>query len=362
MSKHKCSNKVERVSRGLLELARTRGPGIKLPTFQELCRQFSVSRTTLERALEPLERRGLLSRRQGSGIYVEPAIRLKTVGVAFGGDIFGEQFSPFWRLLLESSRAQVGQRPLTARAYLDVENTKGGLGGHTQLLEDLEFRRLDGLLIFAPPSDTEIGRWLDGFGVPRVSLGAWGSPWHVLFDVRRFARLAAEVLAGRPLRRIALLGHGIMSDQALIAESLHAVGLGDVELDDWSYETWSPRIPEAGSHEHCAYETARRRIADRALTPLPDAIISMEDTMTRGVSFALQEAGLQPGGDRPIVTIENRGSMVLCPFAPRLNRVVFDPAAIVKAALDMLECLMEGGTPERNPTWIPPEGLLPAEP
>jgi GntR family transcriptional regulator len=44
-------------------------PGNKLPTEPELCERFSVSRTTLRRALDELEGRGLIVRRQGLGTF-----------------------------------------------------------------------------------------------------------------------------------------------------------------------------------------------------------------------------------------------------------------------------------------------------
>lgn len=45
-------------------------PDEKLPTENELCRMFGVSRTALREALQMLSARGLISIRKGSGIYV----------------------------------------------------------------------------------------------------------------------------------------------------------------------------------------------------------------------------------------------------------------------------------------------------
>ncbi len=57
-----------------LENAITRGrlvPGDTLPIEQQFCEGFGVARSTLRRAMDDLERRGIISRRQGSGTRVE---------------------------------------------------------------------------------------------------------------------------------------------------------------------------------------------------------------------------------------------------------------------------------------------------
>lgn len=52
------------------ELARNSGrPGYRLPTEQELSRQYQLSRQTVRHALALLEEEGLIHRRQGSGSY-----------------------------------------------------------------------------------------------------------------------------------------------------------------------------------------------------------------------------------------------------------------------------------------------------
>ena len=52
------------------ELSRSSGqPGYKLPTEQELSRQYHLSRQTVRHALRLLEEEGLIQRRQGSGSY-----------------------------------------------------------------------------------------------------------------------------------------------------------------------------------------------------------------------------------------------------------------------------------------------------
>jgi GntR family transcriptional repressor for pyruvate dehydrogenase complex len=59
---------VEQLEHMLLE--GTFAPGQKLPTERELAEQFDVSRPSLREALQKMEAKGLVSRKQGGGTYV----------------------------------------------------------------------------------------------------------------------------------------------------------------------------------------------------------------------------------------------------------------------------------------------------
>lgn len=336
-------SKTDRVQAELLRLASIRGPGIKLPTIKEMCEQFDVARGTLERAMVGLEGRGLLCRKHGSGIYVSEAIRHKTVGVVFGGDIFSEAFSPFWGLLLSAVRQEVATRDdLRLQAYMDISQGHDGLAGHAQLVEDIEAERLHGLLLFAD-SPAEVQQ-LARHGIPLV----------VAFDLHTresldrcgaVTRRAAGELAARGCRRVAYLATNRDGLEELATE-MKAAGIADAQVIDWTYGTWLAEVAQPGcSHEKLGRQLMARMIANAARTPLPDAIASLQDdTMTRGAITALLQAGLKPGRDLTIVAQTNRGSPVLEPYAEDLVQIELDPAAIVRKALSRLETMMGGGS------------------
>ncbi len=347
-------SKTEQASAALLGLIGDRGPGIKLPTIQEMCGQFKLSRTPLENAIRTLEARGLLRRRRGSGIYVTNQARQKTIGVIFGGDIFSPNFSPFWNLLLQAVREQADEREICPRAYLDISHGREKLGGHMQLIEDLEAHRLDGLLLLSPDHTyDEVGE-LRATGIPLVVFGGGDKDWSVTHDHDRMIRLAARQLSRQKCRCVAFMGHP--AQRLLFESELLQHGMPEAQLVDWSYETWATIIPGAGTRENCAFQLTRRMIANRDQEPLPDSLLSMEDTGTRGVITALHQAGLQPGRDMRIVTMANLGSPVLTPYAADLFQIIFDPAEAVSAALTLLKTLMEGGTPLSHTVLVGPRG------
>lgn len=57
--------------------------GEKLPAERELAKQFEVSRPSLREAIQRLESKGLLTRRQGGGTYVKEALREKLTDPLF---------------------------------------------------------------------------------------------------------------------------------------------------------------------------------------------------------------------------------------------------------------------------------------
>lgn len=64
------SSKRDEVERVLLERLRARQPGDQLAPERELCEELGVSRQTLRRVLDDLERSGYVERRQGAGTFV----------------------------------------------------------------------------------------------------------------------------------------------------------------------------------------------------------------------------------------------------------------------------------------------------
>ncbi len=64
--------------------------GDKLPTEQQLCERFKVSRTTVRRSLQHLSRQGLVRSRRGSGVYVcgrpERPAALRSIALMYNFD------------------------------------------------------------------------------------------------------------------------------------------------------------------------------------------------------------------------------------------------------------------------------------
>lgn len=74
----------ERLKRRIMKLP----DGTKLPSQEELCEEFGVSRTVLREAIVGLEKDGLILRRQGLGTFVVKESKLAHVGLEYLRGIF----------------------------------------------------------------------------------------------------------------------------------------------------------------------------------------------------------------------------------------------------------------------------------
>jgi DNA-binding transcriptional regulator YhcF (GntR family) len=94
-------NRTDAVTNRLRKLARSLGPGGKLPTFRKLMSELGVSQTTVAAAMRRLEAEGVTETRPGKGIFVALKTRKKPILLLCETAAFVSS-SPFWEMLLEA--------------------------------------------------------------------------------------------------------------------------------------------------------------------------------------------------------------------------------------------------------------------
>lgn len=103
----------EKIRDYLLEKIEGGKPGEKLPSENELCKQFGVSRITVQRAIKDLLEEKIIFRRKGKGTFVAPSlssrfIAPKTIKIIYpaGGDPEDDFLFPIIRGLIDQFQHQ----------------------------------------------------------------------------------------------------------------------------------------------------------------------------------------------------------------------------------------------------------------
>ena len=329
----------------LLALSMKLGPSAQLPSFRELCRSFEVSKTTLDGALMELEQRHVIERRHGKGMYVSLSAGQRTIGVVLGSDIFAPAYSPYWRLLLQATREQLGADGQRFNAYFDLPQGSEAFAAHQQLEEDLQSRRLSGLLLIARHSQEEVD-WLRNWDIPLVVLPAsraWG-----IAGGPHYAP-GARALAKHGCTRVAWVGFCQEAERQEISQALDGAALpSDPSL------FWTPDLIGApyGDREELG-QLMIEHLWPKSHHPV-DGLLLGDDTIARGAVTVLEHQGIKVGKDVLIATTANKGSPVLESLASKLILFEQDPLLQARAALDMLGTLINKERPPEPVKIVPP--------
>ena len=335
----------------LTGIARGLGPGAKLPTVSELCSSLRVSTATLNQILKELESQHVIERYHGRGIYVSESIGQIIIGVVFGENLFDEHHSPFWRLLVHEAGRQSASHGFCSRIYMDSSPSGMGFHAREQLKEDLLAGKLHGLLLLTPLHGEALHECLGKSGVPMVTFGGTHGA-SVDLDNDASLMQGAAMLAGFGCRNVVFIGQESSKAAALEAELSHR-GL-DSRVADWSYE----KLVESGfsgTREECVFRKAMMLLSEKSDKPLPDGVLGLDDTMTRGLINAMNLSGMWPSENMEIVTSSNKGSPVLYPYAEFLTRIEFDPEECIDISLKMLKSLVDGGLKPATPVLAQPK-------
>lgn len=183
-------------------------PGMRLPTVAELVERYKVSRTTVARALDELERAGLVESRWGAGTFVAPeTVPTVEILIAGGRPRPGRHRAIFLDHLMEGVREGFGEptRRVTMNYTLDA------VPSADEIVAVARARRAECIVAYRPdaPLRTELAEVADQLPVVSLFHAIPGSRADVvLFDARGVvdAIIAARLAEGRRLFAYAACG------------------------------------------------------------------------------------------------------------------------------------------------------------
>ena len=349
--KPKISPKTQEIFQSLREIAVELGPESKLPTVAQLRRDYGVSIATLDTVLARLESQNVITRRQGSGIYVSPYLHKKTVGLVCAPEYFRAQVSPFWSELVEELRGRATLEGEVFRFYLGLPAGRSDVAVHEDLQDDVAARRLDG--VFFVGNNPAAIEWIEAQKVAVVNF-AGSARYKVEIDYRDLVDQALDVLTRAGRRSIGLMSpfhyHFTPTeiDHSSIARYFReAVTARDLEVcEAWIWDAHNIEGTENQSYQEQGHQAALKLLESSA-DSRPDGLVVLDDTMTRGALAAFGGANLGPDEMR-IVSHSNRGSAVLNGHEAELTLLEIDPREIVRTMFDLLNALMDEQQPAHS--------------
>jgi len=350
------------ISEKLKEMAVRSGPNAKLPTRRELCVTLGTSSRTIDDALNDLEARNVIYRRQGSGIYVSPRVHRKTIRILMDATLVeSDCISPFWSLLwglfgkVAKERAETHDEEVLFN-LVNLTRYRDDLPLAEDFVHQIETGQLHGVVNIGLNFNTES---MINMGFPLVVFAGDGH-WHVTMLMSDLIELLVPALAASGATRIALwrpahrAGHELMYDVAEVdlAKSLcqkYGIELLDELIQDFRHSDRS-KLPGAQDQ---GYDLCMRTFGDPNSVK-PDAILCCDDMMTDGALSAMHRLGLFPGRDIIVGTHTNRGSSLLHGYERDLILAEYDPIEIVRAIFAKLDILMSGELPDAPLTFVQP--------
>jgi DNA-binding transcriptional regulator YhcF (GntR family) len=196
----------------LASLAAQLGPNGRFPTLAELRVELGVSLTTLDGALRDMERRGLIYRMHGIGVFVAPP-QQKTVGLVYA--VRHTYGSPFWDMLVEHMRLRAEAGHERFRIYMTHPMPGESVPLPRELVEAVEGRQLQGVIFIGDQNKAGV-EWLEAQKVPMVTFATPRGTYRVQIARETMVQLGVQEMARRGCKRIALwvpFGAGVRYDQ-----------------------------------------------------------------------------------------------------------------------------------------------------
>jgi|GEM_PF-4499121 len=318
--------------------------GTCLPSERQLAKVCKVNRLTLRRSLELLEKEGLISRRHGSGTFVEDRERWSPSQFRYRLCVV------HWGLESDYSKTiYAGAVACAAEIGMQVNTLHGALGS-TRLPDAVRQDGYDAVLVFAV-ADIRRLDWLKDLDIPKLALEM---PDRVADEDRVILDSCPGIHAA--MRRMIKQGHRDFAYVGALIECKPDNGrepfrcVAPAHFDRLRSYRRTLEASEIPFRPERCYEIAfdaadARRLVERmaADSPLPTAIVAFDDLLADFLVEALKNAGINVPQD---VSVLGFGNLTESARRGDLATVVVNWADMGRIAVHRLkERIIHGGVP-----------------
>lgn len=318
-------------------------PGSQLPTFDNLVKEFGISRATMQLTIRQLKEEGFVKSVHRSGLFVsDMPPHLHRFGLIFASSPGAKDWNRFLAALTAESPVVLRQRE--GMQIIPFNNiTPGAVQDSTdQLITEVMIHRLAGLIItqgtaFMLKRPEVIQSGIPCVAINHVERDAFGAPV-INTDEPMFYRKALAWLAERGRKRVAVLA------------MRQAVGVTVQDCESAGLKTRPHWICPIGSEFGGQTKFVVRLLLDYPPEERPDAIILATDHLVEEALGTIHDAGIAIGRDLDVVAHCNWPWPVESPLP--IARLGFHSHAFLNTALDLISMIRQGQTPPSK-TLIP---------
>ncbi len=319
-------------------------PGELLPSTAALAKHWRVHKTTIQTAMAPLVREGLIYRKPRRGTFVRAGNRQGVIGVLMRSKLTDET-AYFQRAMLRSIQSEIHLRqdaPWSCRYYDGLADSPRKTDNRQspacrQFISDFKNNPFKGFIQITS-GIANLKKLIPDLNLPVVRLGlCLTSPEaDVVLDYGCFAEEAITLVARQGARNIVYLCvNSGTSDIDGLDRGIKAAGLPQPFIFNF------PKKSDGSTVEQDAYtETLRMLRQWRKANRWPDAMIISDDIATRGAALALVGNACPESAKIQVVTLAHEGVRHL--YGIPVVQYVFSPATIAQELLHILNRRMAG--------------------
>jgi DNA-binding LacI/PurR family transcriptional regulator len=331
-------------------------PGVKLPSTQELATRWETNLTTVQRAMGPLVKEGLLVRVPCVGTFVrEREEKLTCVGVYCGKPAHE---MPFSNAINSALREELRQAGIELDVWVDPRPLEQHGEPWAPLVKAAEQRRFQAFI--GTELSISLLRWQEKLPVPTVFMGAPSPiPNSVNHDLRQFVEISLRELARQGCRSVGFIAPLLNDPDALHPRERRTTSLsmlehftnvaGDLGLtlkNEWmrvfQHDPLEPRGQEHFGYEQFGYE---QFLQIWSQPEKPEGLLVFTDIIARGVILAVREKQVRVPEELKLALSKNETIDLFCPMPATF--VVASEREMARALIGQVQKQFNGETCER---------------
>ena len=301
-------------------------------SLQVLADVWKTNYFTAQNGLAPLINEGLLESRPGRGTFVaENPLRLKTVGIYYGGEFWANASGAFYQALYLAIEKELEDRGMGARLFIDSRHFSKQTTPFKPLQDAIKNRAMNAVIALA--LNPENCQWVETLPLPFSVLSTRGHARCVSMDIPHLAKSSLKRMAGRGCRRVGLITAASSTAplDEIFLEFAQAMGLR-------TSPAWVRCMPQGT--ENCE-EFGFEKFKEIWEQPeRPDGLLVYPDNIGRGVMSGALSKGVRVPQELCLVMHRVEQTPFYSPLA--VDWQLFSTVKTARALIDLVQQQAEG--------------------